>query len=148
MTFADIAWLRDAWPGPLLIKGILTVEDARAAADHGADGIIVSSHGGRQLDRAAAPLEVLPAIVDAVGDRADVLLDPGILNGGDVVAALALGAKACLVGRAYLYGLMAGGERGVDRAISILTQETTRAIQLLGAAGVADLNRSHVSLRR
>jgi L-lactate dehydrogenase (cytochrome) len=148
MTFADIAWLRDAWPGPLLIKGILTVEDARAAADHGADGIIVSSHGGRQLDRAAAPLEVLPAIVDAVGDRAEVLLDTGIMNGGDVVAALALGAKACLVGRAYLYGLMAGGERGVDKAISILTEETSRAIQLLGAAGVADLNRSHVSMRR
>jgi L-lactate dehydrogenase (cytochrome) len=148
MTFADIAWLREAWPGPLLIKGILTVDDARAAADHGADGIIVSSHGGRQLDRAAAPLEVLPAIVDAVGDRAEVLLDTGILNGGDVIAALALGAKGCLVGRAYLYGLMAGGERGVDRAISILINEATRALQLLGVAGVSELNRSHVSLRR
>ena len=115
--------------------------------DSGADGIIVSTHGGRQLDRAAAPLEVLAPIVDAVGDRANVLLDTGIMHGGDVVAALALGARACLVGRAFLYGLMAGGERGVDRAISILSDEITRTLQLLGVSGVQDLNRSHVSLR-
>jgi L-lactate dehydrogenase (cytochrome) len=147
VTFADLEWLRAAWPGPLLLKGIHTVADARAAVDHGADGIIVSSHGGRQLDRAAAPLEILAPIVDAVGDRADVLVDTGILNGGDVVAALALGAKACLVGRAYLYGLMAGGERGVDRAITILSQEIARTLQLLGVSGVEELARSHVSLR-
>ena len=147
VTFADVDWLRAAWPGPLLLKGIHTVHDARAAVDHGADGIIVSSHGGRQLDRAAAPLEALPAIVDAVGDRAEVLLDTGILRGGDIVAALALGAKACLVGRAHLYGLMAGGERGVDRAIGILAAELTRTLQLLGVRRIADLNRSHVSLR-
>jgi L-lactate dehydrogenase (cytochrome) len=147
VTFADIEWLRAAWPGPLLLKGIHTVSDARAAVDHGADGIIVSSHGGRQLDRAAAPLEVLAPVVDAVGDRAEVLLDTGIMNGGDIVAALALGAKACLVGRAYLYGLMAGGERGVERAISILAGEITRTLQLLGVRDVAELNRSHVSLR-
>jgi L-lactate dehydrogenase (cytochrome) len=147
VTFADIEWLRTVWPGLLLLKGIHTVDDARAAVDHGADGIIVSSHGGRQLDRAAAPLEVLPAIVDAVGGRAEVLLDTGIMHGGDVVAALALGARACLVGRAYLYGLMAGGERGVDRAITILADEIARTLQLLGVRGVADLNRSHVSLR-
>jgi L-lactate dehydrogenase (cytochrome) len=147
VTFADLEWLRAAWPGPLLLKGIHTVADARAAVDHGADGIIVSSHGGRQIDRAAAPLEILAPIVDAVGDRADVLLDTGILNGGDVVAALALGAKACLVGRAYLYGLMAGGERGVDRAITILSQEIARTLQLLGVSGVEELARSHVSLR-
>jgi L-lactate dehydrogenase (cytochrome) len=108
----------------------------------------VSSHGGRQLDRAAAPLEVLPAIADAVGDEAEVLLDTGIMNGGDVVAALALGAKGCLVGRAYLYGLMAGGERGVERAISILADEVTRTLRLLGVRSAAELNRSHVSLRR
>jgi L-lactate dehydrogenase (cytochrome) len=148
VTFADVEWLRTLWPGPLLVKGIHTVADARSAVDHGADGIIVSTHGGRQLDRAAAPLEVLSPIVDAVGDKADVLLDTGIMNGGDVVAALALGAKACLVGRAYLYGLMAGGERGVDRAIAILAQEVTRTMQLLGVSGVGELNRSHVSLRR
>jgi len=147
VTFADIEWLRGLWPGPLLLKGICTVADARAAVDHGADGIIVSTHGGRQLDRAAAPLEVLPAIVDAVGDRAEVLLDTGIMNGGDVVAALALGAKACLVGRAFLYGLMAGGERGVDRAIAILTGEIARTLQLLGARGTGELNPAHVSLR-
>jgi L-lactate dehydrogenase (cytochrome) len=148
VTFADIEWLRAAWPGPLLLKGIHTVADARAAVEHGADGIIVSTHGGRQLDRAAAPLEVLAPIVDAVGDQADVLLDTGIMNGGDIVAALALGAKGCLVARSYLYGLMAGGERGVDRAIAILSQEVTRTLQLLGVASVAELNRSHVSLRR
>ena len=148
VTFADIEWLRAVWPGPLLLKGIHTVDDARAAVDHGADGIIISTHGGRQLDRAAAPLEVLAPIVDAVGDRAEVLLDTGIMNGGDVVAALALGAKACLVGRAFLYGLMAGGERGVDRAIGILTQEITRTLQLLGVRRAEELNRSHVSLRQ
>lgn len=147
VTFADIEWLRSAWPGPLLIKGIQTVADARAAVDHGADGIVVSTHGGRQLDRAAAPLEVLAPIVDAVGDRADVLLDTGIMHGGDVVAALALGAKACLVGRAFLYGLMAGGERGVQRAITILAEEVTRTLQLLGVRRAEELNRSHASLR-
>jgi L-lactate dehydrogenase (cytochrome) len=147
LTYADVEWLREEWPGPLLLKGIQTVDDARAAVDHGADGIIVSTHGGRQLDRAAAPLEVLAPIVDAVGDRAEVLLDTGILHGGDVVAALALGAKACLVGRAFLYGLMAGGERGVDRSIAILTREVSRTLQLLGVSGVGELNRSHVSLR-
>jgi L-lactate dehydrogenase (cytochrome) len=147
VTFADIEWLRTAWPGPLLVKGVHTVADARAAVDRGADAIIVSSHGGRQIDRAAGTLELLPPIVDAVGDRAEVLLDTGIMHGGDVVAALALGARACLVGRAYLYGLMAGGERGVDRAIAILAEEITRTLQLLGAGGAAELNRSHVSLR-
>ena len=147
VTFADIEWLRGVWPGPLLLKGIHTVDDARAAVDHGADGVIISTHGGRQLDRAAAPLEVLAPIVDAVGDRAEVLLDTGILHGGDVVAALALGAKACLVGRAFLYGLMAGGERGVDRAITILTGEIARTLQLLGARNIGELKSTHVSLR-
>jgi L-lactate dehydrogenase (cytochrome) len=147
VTFADIEWLRAAWPGPLLLKGIQTVADARTAVDHGADGIVISTHGGRQLDRAAAPLEVLPRIADAVGDRAEILLDTGIMHGGDVVAALALGARACLVGRAFLYGLMAGGERGVDQAIGILSEEIARTLQLLGVRSVRELNRSHVSLR-
>jgi L-lactate dehydrogenase (cytochrome) len=147
VTFADIEWLRAAWPGPLLLKGIQTVADARAAVDHGADGIVVSTHGGRQLDRAAAPLEVLPRIADAVGDQAEILLDTGIMHGGDVVAALALGARACLVGRAFLYGLMAGGERGVVQAISILGEEIARTLQLLGVRSIGELNRSHVSLR-
>jgi L-lactate dehydrogenase (cytochrome) len=147
VTFADIEWLRGLWPGPLLIKGIITADDARAAVQHGADGIIVSTHGGRQLDRAAGTLEVLAPIVDAVADRAEVLLDTGIMGGGDIVAALALGARGCLVGRAFLYGLMAGGERGVDKAIAILAAEIARTLQLLGVPRVADLNRSHVSLR-
>jgi L-lactate dehydrogenase (cytochrome) len=147
VTFDDIEWLRAAWPGPLVIKGILTPADALAAVQHGADAIVVSSHGGRQLDRVAGTLELLPPIVDAVGDRADVLLDTGIMHGGDVVAALALGAKGCLVGRAWLYGLMAGGERGVSRAITILTDEITRTLKLLGVTRAAELNRSHVSLR-
>lgn len=146
VTFADIDWLRGAWLGPLLIKGVHTVADARAAVDHGADAIVVSSHGGRQIDRAAGTLDLLPPILDAVGDRAEVLLDTGIMNGADVVAALALGARACLVGRAYLYGLMAGGEPGVDRAIAILGAEITRTLQLLGAHSTAELDRSHVSL--
>jgi L-lactate dehydrogenase (cytochrome) len=147
VTFGDIEWLRAAWPGPLVIKGILTPADALAAVQHGADAIVVSSHGGRQMDRVAGTLEVLPPIVDAVGGRADVLLDTGILNGGDVIAALALGAKGCLVGRAWLYGLMAGGERGVARAIDILAEEITRNLKLLGVSSTAELNRSHVSLR-
>jgi L-lactate dehydrogenase (cytochrome) len=147
VTFADLEWMRDAWPGPLLIKGIQSVEDARAAVDHGADAVIVSNHGGRQLDRAPTPLELLPSVVDAVGDRAEVLLDTGILHGADIVAALALGAKGCLVGRAYLYGLMAGGERGVSRAIDILAEEITRTMRLLGVNSVDELDRSHVSLR-
>jgi L-lactate dehydrogenase (cytochrome) len=147
LNYDDIEWLRGIWPGPLLIKGITTVADAVAVVDHGADGVIVSSHGARQLDRTPVPLEVLPAVVDAVGDRAEVLLDTGITNGGDIVAAMALGAKGCLVGRAYLYGLMAGGERGVERAIGILTGQIKRTLQLLGVPRVADLDRSHVRLR-
>jgi L-lactate dehydrogenase (cytochrome) len=148
LNYDDIDWLRSIWPGPLLIKGITTVADAKAVVDRGADGVIVSSHGARQLDRTPVPLEVLPDVVDAVGDRAEVLLDTGITNGGDIVAAMALGAKGCLVGRAYLYGLMAGGERGVDRAIGILSSQVRRYLQLLGVPRVADLNRSHVRLRR
>ena len=147
MTYDAIDWLRGIWPGPLLIKGITTVADARAVVDRGADGVIVSSHGARQLDRTPVPLEVLAPVVDAIGDRAEVLLDTGITNGGDIVAAMALGAKGCLTGRAWLYGLMAGGERGVDRAIGILAGQIKRTMQLLGVARVADLNRSHVRLR-
>jgi L-lactate dehydrogenase (cytochrome) len=147
VTFADIEWIRQAWSGPLVIKGIQTPEDACRAVEHGADAIVVSNHGGRQLDRAPTPLEALPGIVDAVGGRAEVLADTGILHGGDIVAALALGAKACLIGRAYLYGLMAGGQRGVEHAISILTTEVSRTLRLLGVAGIDQLDRPHVTLR-
>lgn len=147
ITVADLAWLRDAWTGPIVIKGVQTVDDARSVIDSGADAIVISNHGGRQLDRAPTPLEQLPAIAAAVGDRAEVYIDGGILNGADVVAAVAMGARACLVGRAYLYGLMAGGERGVARAGEILSKELVRTMQLLGVRSVADLTPDRARLR-
>ncbi|HEX9231007.1 MAG TPA: alpha-hydroxy acid oxidase, partial [Jatrophihabitantaceae bacterium] len=146
-TLQDVRWLREAWPGSLVIKGIQTVEDARMVVDAGADAVVVSNHGGRQLDRAPTPLEQLPAVVAAVGDRAEVYLDGGILNGADIVAAVALGARACLVGRAYLYGLMAGGEQGVQRAVDILSQELVRTMQLLGVTSLSELTPGTVRLR-
>jgi L-lactate dehydrogenase (cytochrome) len=146
-TITDLAWLRSAWDGPLVIKGIQTVDDARAVVDAGADAVIVSNHAGRQLDRAPTPLEVLPAVVDAVGDRAEVYVDGGILSGGDIVAAVAFGARAALVGRAYLYGLAAGGERGVQRATDILHNDVLSTLALLGVTRVSDLERGQVRLR-
>jgi L-lactate dehydrogenase (cytochrome) len=146
-TIADLSWLRSEWDGPLIIKGIQTTADARAVVDAGADAVIVSNHGGRQLDRAPTPLEALPAIVDAVSDRAEVFVDGGILSGSDIVAAVSFGARAALVGRAYLYGLMAGGERGVQRAADILQQEVAGTLALLGVTRVGDLGRDHVRLR-
>jgi L-lactate dehydrogenase (cytochrome) len=147
ITIADFGWLREAWSGKLVIKGIQTVDDARAVVDAGADAVVVSNHGGRQLDRAPTPLEQLPAIVAAVGDRAEVYIDGGILSGADVIAAVGLGARAALVGRAYLYGLMAGGERGVDRAGEILQREAIRTLQLLGVRSLAELAPGRVRLR-
>ena len=144
---ADLSWLRSLWDGPLIVKGIMTVADARTAVEAGADAVIVSNHGGRQLDRAPTPLEVLPAVVDAVGDAAEVYVDGGILSGSDVVAAVACGARAALVGRAYLYGLMAGGERGVQRTAEILRAEIAGTLALLGVTRVSDLRREHVRLR-
>ena len=146
-TIADLAWLRSAWDGPLIVKGVQTVDDARAVVDAGADAVIVSNHAGRQLDRAPTPLEVLPAVVDAVGDRAEVYVDGGILSGGDIVAAVAFGARAALVGRAYLYGLAAGGERGVQRAADILHEDVLSTLALLGVIRVSDLERGQVWLR-
>ncbi len=147
-TIGDLTWLRSVWDGPLIVKGIQTAKDARAVVDAGADALIVSNHGGRQLDRAPTPLEVLPAVVDEVGDRAEVYVDGGILSGGDVVAAVALGARAALVARSYLYGLMAGGEQGVQRAADILQQEIASTLALLGVTSVSDLSPEHVRLRR
>lgn len=146
MTMDDLAWLRSIWSGPLVIKGIQTVHDARAVADAGADAIVLSNHGGRQLDRAPVPLRLLPEVVDAVGDRTEVWLDTGVTNGADVVAAVALGARLVLVGRAYLYGLMAGGEQGVQRAADILSGEVRRTMALLGTRDVASLGPEHVRL--
>ncbi len=146
MTIDDLNWLRSIWSGPLIVKGIQTVEDARRVVDAGADAIVLSNHGGRQLDRAPTPLRILPEVRKAVGSDAEIYLDTGIMSGADIVAAIALGADACLVGRAYLYGLMAGGERGVARAAEILTKEVRRTMALLGVSRVADLNPSHVRL--
>jgi L-lactate dehydrogenase (cytochrome) len=147
LTIADLSFLREHWSGPLIVKGILTADDARRVVDLGADGVIVSSHGARQLDLSPTPLEVLPSIVEAIGDRAEVYLDSGILHGGDIVAAVAMGARACLVARSYCYGLMAGGERGVQRALDILRTEIVRTMALLGASAVSDLTPERVRLR-
>lgn len=146
MTIADLEWIRASWDGPLIIKGIQTVADARRVTDAGADAVVLSNHGGRQLDRAPVPLRLLPDVAEAVGDRTQVWVDTGIMSGADIVAALALGADATLVGRAYLYGLMAGGERGVDRAVEILEREVRRTMALLGVSTVKELGPQHVRL--
>lgn len=145
VTFEDLAWIKSQWPGTLVVKGIQTVEDAVAVTDLGVDGLILSNHGGRQLDRAPIPFHLLPTVVKAVGDRTEVLLDTGIMSGADIVASIALGARFTLVGRAYLYGLMAGGEAGVDRAIAILSEQITRTMRLLGVASVDQLEPGHVT---
>lgn len=142
----DLAWLRETWPGRIVVKGVQHPDDARLMVDLGADAVVVSNHGGRQLDRAVTPLEVLPAVVAAVDGRAEVLLDTGITDGADIVAAVANGASACMVGRAYLYGLMAGGERGVDRALAILADQITRTMRLLGVSRLDDLTPEHARL--
>lgn len=146
VTWQDLSWIRDVWRGPILIKGILTGDDARRAIDEGAAGVVVSNHGGRQLDGAPATLRVLPEVVAAVNGKAVVLMDGGIRRGGDVVKALCLGARAVLVGRAYAYGLGAAGETGVTRALEILRADLERALKLLGCPSVAALDRSYVDV--
>lgn len=146
-AFEDLDWLRGAWDGSLVVKGIQHVQDARDVVESGADAVVVSNHGGRQLDRAPTPLELLPEVVDAVGGRAEVYLDTGVLSGADVVAAVGLGATGVLLGRSYLYGLMAGGERGVDRVFEVFTAEMTRTLQLLGVPRLADVGPEHVTTR-
>jgi L-lactate dehydrogenase (cytochrome) len=147
LTMADVEWLRGTWTGKLVVKGIQSVDDARRVTDAGADAVLLSNHGGRQLDRAPVPLELVEPTVQALGDRAEVLVDTGVMHGADVLAAIALGARAALVGRAYLYGLMAGGELGVRKAVQILTGEITRTLQLIGVNNVDELRPSHVRLR-
>ena len=147
MTMSDLAWVRSFWPGPLIVKGIQTVDDARRMTEAGVEAIVLSNHGGRQLDRAPVPLSLVAAVVDAVGDRTEVWVDTGVMSGADIVAAIALGARNVLVGRAYLYGLMAGGELGVERAAAILEREIHRTMQLLGVSAVAELDPSHVRIR-
>jgi L-lactate dehydrogenase (cytochrome) len=147
VTMDDVSWLRSRWDGTLVVKGVMRADDAREIASRGVDGLIVSNHGGRQLDRSVTPLDVLPRIVDAVGGQVDVLLDGGVRSGADVIAAVGLGAKAASIGRAYLYGLMAGGEKGVDRALSILREDIVRTMQLLGARSLHELDTSMVTFR-
>jgi isopentenyl diphosphate isomerase/L-lactate dehydrogenase-like FMN-dependent dehydrogenase len=144
VTWSDMAWIRDAWQGPLVVKGVLDAEDARRALDAGADAIVVSNHGGRQLDCVAPTLLALPDVVDAVAGRAEVYLDGGIRRGSDVVKAIALGARAVLVGRAYAYGLGAAGGAGVGKAIEILRSGIVRTLRLLGCLEIGALDRSYV----
>jgi L-lactate dehydrogenase (cytochrome) len=141
----DLTWVRERWPGKLVAKGIQTLDDAQRVASLGVDGITLSNHGGRQLDRAPVPFHLLPDVVREVGGDVEVHLDTGIMSGADIVACLALGARFTLVGRAYLYGLMAGGCDGVDRAIAILAEEITRTMKLLGVRSVAELEPRHVT---
>jgi L-lactate dehydrogenase (cytochrome) len=146
VTWQDLRWIREAWAGPLVIKGVLTGEDARRAIDEGASAIVVSNHGGRQLDCVPASLQVLPEIVEAVNGRIEVLMDGGVRRGTDVIKAICLGAKAVLVGRAYAYGLAAGGPAGVRRAIEILRTEMERTLKLLGCPSISALDRSYVTV--
>jgi L-lactate dehydrogenase (cytochrome) len=141
-SWLDLDWLRSIWKGPLLIKGILTPEDARRSVACGVDGIIVSNHGGRQLDGAPSTISVLPGIVDAVGGRAEVLIDGGICRGSDVIKAIAIGAKACLIGKAYFLGLGAAGEAGVRSVLRVFAEEIDRTLTLIGRKSLADLDTS------
>lgn len=142
VNWRDVEWFKSVWGGPVLLKGVLSAEDATLAAAHGADGVIVSNHGGRQLDGAVSAVHALPAIADAVGDKLEVLLDGGIRRGADVVRARALGAKACMIGRAWLYGLASGGQAGVERALEILRDEIDITLTLLGRPTLAEVDRS------
>ena len=145
ISFADLDVIRSMWPGKIVVKGVQNVEDSKKLVDLGVDGIVLSNHGGRQLDRAPIPFHLLPKVVDAVGDRTEVAIDTGIMNGADIVAAYALGAKFTLIGRAYLYGLMAGGRAGVDRTIQILSDQVVRTMKLLEVPTLADLTPAHVT---
>jgi L-lactate dehydrogenase (cytochrome) len=147
VTWDDFRWIREVWPGPLVAKGVLTGDDARRAIDHGATGVVVSNHGGRQLDSASATLRALPEVVAAVNGQAEVLLDGGIRRGSDIVKAICLGARAVLVGRAYVYGLAAAGEAGVTRTLAILRADVERTLRLLGCPSIAALDASYIELR-
>ncbi len=147
LSWKDIEWLRGIWSGPLMLKGIQRVEDATLATEHGVDGIMVSNHGGRQLDYAPASIDILEEVVQAVGGKMTVVCDGGIRRGSDIVKALALGADACSIGRAYLYGLGAAGEVGVDRALSMLRDEMVRTMALAGVRNIGEITRDLVRVR-
>ena len=146
VTWEDLRWIRELWPGPIIVKGLLTGDDARRAADEGAAAVVVSNHGGRQLDSVFPTLRALPEVVAAVKGQVEVLMDGGVRRGADIVKALCLGARAVLVGRAYAYGLAAAGPAGVARALEILRSDVERTIRLLGCPSIAALDRSYVEV--
>jgi len=148
VTFDDLAWMVEQWGGPFLVKGIACAEDAKRAVECGATGVILSNHGGRQLDHAIAPIDALPAVSAAVGGLTEILIDGGVRRGTDIIKALSLGATACMIGRPYLYGLGAGGKAGVQRAIEILSSELKRSMMLLGCSDVKDLGAHYLRNRR
>ena len=142
LSWHDVEWLRSIWDGPIVLKGIQTVEDACIAADAGIEAIALSNHGGRQLDGAPAPFDLVAPVTDAVGGRTEIICDGGVRRGSDIVKAIAAGADACMAGRAYLYGLGAAGERGVDRVLTWFAEDVRRTMLLLGAASIKELDRS------
>jgi len=146
VTFDDLKWIREQWKGKLVVKGIQNVDDAKQAVKAGADAVVLSNHGGRQLDRAPIPFHLVPETVKAIGKDAEVHVDTGIMHGADIVAAIAKGAKFTLIGRAYLYGLMAGGREGVDKALSILHTDMVRTMKLLGVRSLDELEPGHVKI--
>ena len=148
INYEDLKIIREMWPGKIVIKGVQNLEDSKKLADLGVDGILLSNHGGRQLDRAPVPFHLLPEVVREVGKDTEVMVDTGIMNGADIVASIALGAKFTLIGRAYLYGLMAGGRRGVDRTIEILSDEVRRTMKLLQVENIQELEPKHVTQLR
>jgi L-lactate dehydrogenase (cytochrome) len=148
VTWADLRWIRESWPGPIVIKGVLTAEDARRAVDEGAAAIVVSNHGGRQLDSVLPTIQALPEVIAAVKGQTEVLMDGGVRRGSDIVKAICLGARAVLVGRAYAYGLAAAGHAGVTRALEILREDVDRTLRLLGCQTIAGLDSSYVSYPR
>ncbi|MGO1948580.1 MAG: alpha-hydroxy acid oxidase, partial [Mycobacteriaceae bacterium] len=145
INYKDLEIIREMWPGKISVKGVQNVEDAKTLADLGVDSIVLSNHGGRQLDRAPVPFQLLPEVVREVGDDMEIIVDTGIMNGADIVASIALGADFTLVGRAYLYGLMAGGREGVDRTIEILRSQIERTMKLLQVNSLAELSPEHVT---
>jgi isopentenyl diphosphate isomerase/L-lactate dehydrogenase-like FMN-dependent dehydrogenase len=148
VTWEDIRWIGKSWLGPIVIKGVLTADDARRSVDEGAAAIVVSNHGGRQLDCVSPTIKALPEIVAAVGTQTELLMDGGIRRGSDIVKAICMGARAVLIGRAYAYGLAAAGEAGVARVLAILRQDLERTLRLLGCASVRELGSSYVEYPR
>ena len=147
VSWTDLKWIREVWDGPIVMKGVMTVDDAKRSVDHGARGIVVSTHAGRQLDTCAASLRVLPGIVEAVGNQLEVIFDGGVRRGSDVVKAIAMGAKAVLLGRGYAYGMAAGGDAGIERALEIFEADIVRTLKLLGCPSMSQLDSAYIALR-